>query len=160
MAETAELTPAAPLLPLYYRLPQLLHGDVHAGWRLKDSDASFAAETPFVPIVASELAEAARSYPVVFAADSGQRIAVLDLERVNLFLEDGRWAAGHHVPAYVRRYPFTFVQIYGRDGVSLAIDAGSQRVAQAGDEGHCAVQGWRALGAHAGGAGVSGATMS
>lgn len=129
--------PAAdqPLLPLFYKSVQPLHGAAHAHWRLKDGDASFAADTPFVPIVAGELAAAARDYPVVFAADSAQPLAILGLERRNLFIEGGRWSNEAYIPAYVRRYPFAFVATVNPDGFALAIDGGSDRVAQGGKEG-------------------------
>ena len=123
-----------PLLPLFYQSVQPLHSSTHANWLLKDGDAGFAAETPFVPIVAGELAATARDYPVVFAADSAQPLAILGLERRNLFIEDGRWSAGAYVPAYVRRYPFAFVATVNPDGFALAIDAGSERVVQAGED--------------------------
>lgn len=122
-------------LPLFYREPQPLSSSVHSAWRLKDGDASFAAEAPYVPIVAGELAAAARDYPVVFAAGDAQPIAVLGLERRNLFVEDGRWARDAYVPAYVRRYPFGFIATVNPDGFALAIDAASDRVVQSGDEG-------------------------
>lgn len=125
-----------PLLPLFYKSVQPLHGGAHARCRLKDGDAGFAAETPFVPIVAGELVAAARDYPVVFAADSAQPLAILGLERRNLFVEEGRWSADAYVPAYVRRYPFAFVATVNPDGFALAIDAGSERVVQTGEEGN------------------------
>lgn len=133
-------TPEAPQaessrLPLFYRDPQPLSSKVHADWRLKDGDADFAAEAPYVPIVVGELASAARCYPVVFAAGDAQPIAVLGLERRNLFVEDGRWALDSYVPAYVRRYPFGFIATTDPDGFALAIDAASDRVVKDGDEG-------------------------
>lgn len=124
-----------PLLPLFYKAVQPLNSQVHGDWRLKPGDASFARETPFAPIVVSEIADAARSYPIVFAADGAQPIAVLGLERRNLFVEDGRWSADAYIPAYVRRYPFAFVVTDEPRSVQLAIDRGSDRVAQGGDEG-------------------------
>src|SRR3546814_5845522 len=96
--------------PLFYKALQPLHSTVHADWRLKAGDVSFAAETPFLPIVASEIVAAARSYPVLFAGDTAQPMVVLGLEPTNLFVEDGRWASDCYIPAYVRRYPFTFVR--------------------------------------------------
>ena len=62
-------------------------------------------------------------------------IAILGLERRNLFLDDGRWASDHYVPAYVRRYPFGFIATTDPDGFRLAIDVGSERVGQSGTEG-------------------------
>ncbi|WP_260181927.1 SapC family protein [Croceicoccus naphthovorans] len=122
-------------MPLFYRDPQPLSSKVHADWRLKDGDADFATEAPYVPIVVGELAAAARCYPVVFAAGDAQPIAVLGLERRNLFVEDGRWALDSYVPAYVRRYPFGFIATTNPDGFALAIDAASDRVVKEGDEG-------------------------
>jgi len=122
--------------PLFYRELQPLNSAVHADWRLKSGDVNFTADTPFVPIVAKEIASAARSYPVVFAGDTAQPVVILGLERRNLFLgDDGRWAADAYLPAYVRRYPFAFIHTPDPDGFVLAIDAGSERVARSGSEG-------------------------
>lgn len=127
-------TAVAPLLPLFYTEVQPLNSQRHGGWRLREGDASFAAETPFVPIVTGEFAAAARDYPIVFAADTAQPIAVLGLERRNLFVADGNWADAY-VPAYVRRYPFAFIGTVDPDGFALAIDSGSDRVVQGGEAG-------------------------
>ncbi|MCG2841223.1 SapC family protein [Sandaracinobacter sp. RS1-74] len=139
MTKTAD--PAAeaakPLLPLFYKTLQPLHGKVHGDWRLKPGDCAFAADSPFVPIVVGELADAARDYPVVFAGDPEQPVPVviLGLDRVNLFVEDGQWDKGAHIPAYVRRYPFNFLSVPEPEGFALTIDAGSDRVARGGTEG-------------------------
>lgn len=134
MASSANSQP--PQQPLFYRELQPLDSRLHADWRLKDGDAGFTAETPFVPIVVGEIAAASRNYPIVFAADSAQPIAVLGLERRNLFLaDDGRWAPDAYVPAYVRRYPFAFFATVNPDGFALAIDAGSERVVRSGSDG-------------------------
>lgn len=122
-------------LPLFYREPHLLHSEANASWRLKEGDMSFAASTAFVPIVVGELAAAARDYPIVFAAGNSAPIAVLGLENANLFLSGGTWQADAYVPAYVRRYPFGFVETENPKGFALAIDAGSDRVAQTGEDG-------------------------
>lgn len=125
----------APRLPIFYRDPRPLSANLHAKWRLKQGDLSFAADAPYVPIVVGELAAAARSYPIVFAAGDAQPIAVLGLERRNLFVEEGRWASDAYIPAYVRRYPFGFIATADPDRFVLAIDAGSDRVVQEGDDG-------------------------
>ena len=126
----------ASALPLFYRDPQPLSAAQHGAWRLKDGDAAFAADTPFVPVVVSEIAAAARSYPIVFSAGEGaQPVAVLGLEQRNLFVADGRWTDEAYVPAYVRRYPFGFIATVNPEGFALAIDAASERVARSGEEG-------------------------
>jgi hypothetical protein len=134
-AAAPEAADTTPRLPLFYRDPQTLSSDRHAGWRLKDGDTAFAGETPYVPIVVSELAAAARCYPVVFRAGDAQPIAILGLERRNLFVDLGRWEADTHIPAYVRRYPFGFIPTGDPDGLALAIDAASDRILQSGDDG-------------------------
>ncbi|WP_292225339.1 SapC family protein [Brevundimonas sp.] len=122
-------------LPLFYSQPQPLSPALHADWRLKDGDAAFAAQTPFVPVVVGELAAAARTYPVVFAGGDAQPLAVLGLEQRNLFVDAGQWAKDAYVPAYVRRYPFGFIATTNPEGFALAIDAGTDRVDQTGGEG-------------------------
>lgn len=126
---------ANPTLPLFYRSIEMLHSTAHAGWRLKDGDASFAAQAAFVPIVASEIAAAARNYPVVFAGDNAQPLAIVGFEERNLFVADGLWERDTYVPAYVRRYPFVFVLTGTPEGSALAIDSGSDRIARAGEDG-------------------------
>jgi hypothetical protein len=134
-AETAQDPAATPALPLFYQQVEPLHSASHADWRLLDGDAGFTAETPFVPIVTGEVAAATRCYPIVFTADTAQPIAVLGLERRNLFVDVGKWAENHYVPAYIRRYPFAFLATTNPDGFALAIDVGSDRVVREGEAG-------------------------
>lgn len=126
---------AATPLPLFYRDPQPLSSAVHGGWRLKPSDLAFAADAPFIPIVAAELPAAARCYPVVFTAGSATPVAIVGLERRNLFIRDGAWDADTYTPAYVRRYPFGFMATAEEGRFALAIDAASEAVAKDGDDG-------------------------
>src|SRR5690606_28098377 len=114
-------------LPLFYREPLVLNSEAHASWRLTDGDTGFAADTPYVPIVLGEIAEASRCYPIVFAGGTPLPVAVLGLsEGENLFMEDRAWANDHYVPAYVRRYPFGFVTIPNSDRFALALDTASE----------------------------------
>lgn len=133
---TNAVAPAASALPLFYRTPVVLHSEAHAGWRLKDGDTAFAASTPYVPIVLSEIGEACRSYPVVFAGDKPLPVVILGLsDGENLFVEERAWAREHYVPAYVRRYPFGFVSIPDSDRFALALDTASERLVRDGEEG-------------------------
>lgn len=125
----------AAILPLFYKQPEPLSSERHAAWRLLDGDVGFAAETAFVPILATEIMAASRDYPIVFAADATAPIAVLGLDRMNLFVDGGRWDESAYVPAYVRRYPFAFMATREPDGFCLAIDAASERVAREGEAG-------------------------
>ena len=128
-------SPEVSALPLFYRDPQPLSLAAHSEWRLRDGDVGFAADTAYTPIVVGELAAASAVYPVLFSGDTAQPIAVLGLEQSNLFVTDGRWDVSAYVPAYVRRYPFGFIATVNPEGFALAIDAGSDRVVQAGQEG-------------------------
>lgn len=121
--------------PMFYRSLEPLHLIDHAGWRLKPGDAGFSAQTPFVPIVVGEIAAAARDYPVVFATGNAQPLAILGLERRNLFVDAGDWHQDAYVPAYVRRYPFGFIATSEPDRFALGIDTGSERIAIEGEEG-------------------------
>lgn len=127
--------PNAAHMPLFYKAPEPLSATSHGTWRLRGGDYGFAADTPFVPIVAGEVAHAARSYPIVFGAGDGHPIAILGVERENLFVADGLWADDAHVPAYVRRYPFGFIATVNPDGFALAIDGGSERIVRDAEEG-------------------------
>lgn len=122
-------------LPLFYRAPELLTAVAHGQWHLRDGDADFAAATPFIPIVVSEIAAASASYPIVFAAAEAQPIAVTGIEQANLFVEDGQWVEDAYVPAYVRRYPFGFIETVNPAGFALAIDTASDRILREGGEG-------------------------
>lgn len=124
-----------PPLPMFYRSPEPLSSQRHADWRLKSGDAAFAAEAAFVPIVVGEFSASAHNYPIVFAADTSQPLALTGLEARNLFVSEGRWAEDGYVPAYVRRYPFAFIATSNPDGFALAIDTASERVADGGEEG-------------------------
>lgn len=124
-----------PAAPLFYRRPVPLSMQAHARWRLKDGDLAFAVGTNAVPLVTGEFALASRSYPIVFAAADAAPLALLGLERGNLFVAEGQWSEGHYVPAYVRRYPFVFIRTGDPEGFALAIDADSDRVVREGEEG-------------------------
>ncbi len=127
-------TPAAPL-PLFYRRPEPLSSGVHGDWRIRGGNLDFAAGAHVVPLVVSEFARALRSYPIVFTAEKASPLAVLGLERRNLFVNDGAWTPETYIPAYVRRYPFGFMATDEADRFALAIDAASEAVATGGDEG-------------------------
>lgn len=119
---------AQPALPLFYKQPRPLDAKTHGSSRLKDNASfAFARAANSVPINGVEFPLAQRHYPIVFTG-TGKPFpaAVLGL-RVdeNLFVgADGRWVEGIYVPAYVRRYPFVFIEA-PEDKLILAIDEGS-----------------------------------
>ncbi|MGI9377335.1 MAG: SapC family protein [Tsuneonella suprasediminis] len=124
----------APAQPLFYKALRPLDATQHAALRLKECGYSFTAETPSIPIVVSEFAQASRYYPVVFAAGDATPLAVLGIEHRNIFLDGGRWAPGLYIPAYARRYPFGFLRIEGSDRYLLGVDFDCDGLVEAGGE--------------------------
>ncbi len=134
MAE-AETRPQAAL---FYVDPQPLNFNQHGGWRLKDGDAAFSQGALGVPLVYGEFGDAARSFPILFASGpEGGPIALTGVDNHNVFVKDGRWEDLTYIPAYVRRYPFGFVNIGEIEAgeLALAIDAACPRFAQGGTDG-------------------------
>ena len=123
---------AARPLPLFYAKPEALNPERHASLGLgAGTDFGFARSAHAIPVVASELPAAMRSYPVVFIGSDRAPIAVTGLrQNENLFVEaDGRWAEPHYVPAYVRRYPFILADDPRTPGrLTLCVDRASERV--------------------------------
>lgn len=116
--------------PLFYRRPEPLSPHRHAHWRLRRRGVGFAAGVNAVPVLAGELAAAIRHYPLVFAETEAVPVAVLGLEKANLFVEDGDWARETYIPAYVRRYPFLSMAVESSEHVVLAIDAACDYIAE------------------------------
>lgn len=113
-------------LPLFYRSPRVLTPGAHGQRSLAPEPGyAFAATTNAVPLVAEEMAVAGRHFPVVFSDEGAPHpVAILGLRgQQNLFVEaDGRWRAGAYLPAYVRRYPFIFLENEQRTELTLCID--------------------------------------
>ena len=126
---------SAGTAPLFYSAAEPLSAQAHGSWRLRSGDYRFAAETPFVPIVAGEVVQAAHSYPIVFGKGDAHPIAIMGVERENLFVSDGRWAEDAYVPAYGRPSPFGFIATVNPAGFVLAIDSDADRVVREGEEG-------------------------
>jgi hypothetical protein len=124
-------------LPLFYRAPRPLDSRRHAGKRLKPADFGFARQTNSIPLNGIEFLLAVKHYPIVFTAtDPAVPVAVVGLRgRENLYVRaDGSWAPGAYVPAYVRRYPFIFLENPEQKQFTLCIDEASGSLADAEGE--------------------------
>ncbi|MCG8434237.1 MAG: SapC family protein, partial [Gammaproteobacteria bacterium] len=106
-----------PTPPGYERLTPL-DRQKHAGLGLRQDQAyRFAAQLNAIYIVATEFFVAAKHYPIVFGKDSATGaflpVAITGLtDKQNLFVDNnGMWRKDCYVPAYVRRYPFSSVQL-------------------------------------------------
>lgn len=72
-------------------------------------DLKFAQNLSFVPVLINETSVVAEMFPVVFSAnEKASLIALTSLGGTNLAINsDGKYIT-KHVPAYLRRYPFSF----------------------------------------------------
>ncbi len=125
---------AAPAMPLFYTTPEALNPARHGRLAIEvRPDVSFARSAHAIPVVASEMPSAMRSYPIVFVGPTRAPVVITGLRpNENLFVgADGRWAEPHYIPAYVRRYPFILAEDAGKPGVlTLCIDRASDRVVE------------------------------
>jgi hypothetical protein len=101
---------------LFYERPVPLNRTQHKDLRLKGIPSlKFAAAAHSVPLTGAEFPIAARDLPILFAGQSIEDagpMALLGLrQNENLLVdENGQWAPGIYVPAFVRRYPFILAE--------------------------------------------------
>lgn len=112
-------------LPLFYSHPVPLDASRHTGKALRENSGyGFSTRTNSVPVGGAEFALVQRHYPIVFSGkDTPFPVAVLGLRPdENLFVSpEGMWQPQIYIPAYVRRYPFVFIEAQGGQLI-LAID--------------------------------------
>ncbi|MEK9660913.1 MAG: SapC family protein, partial [Alphaproteobacteria bacterium] len=106
--------PDAPIMPLFYTAPQPINAQRHAKYGVSETaDLSFAEDANVVPFGVNEFAAAAKFYPIVFAAEAPHMpVAICGMRSgENAFVTSRKlWAENCYVRAYVRRYPFMFME--------------------------------------------------
>ena len=110
---------------LFYSKPEPLNNQAHAklGLRRVDKPFTFAMNSQVAPLTVTEFAAAAVSYPIVFAGEKRQPLAVMGLDQKNMFIgENGYFEPGMYVPAYVRRYPFVLARDDAAEQLVVCID--------------------------------------
>lgn len=101
---------------LFYERPVPLNRTQHKDLRLKGIPSlKFASAAHSVPLTGAEFPVAARDLPILFAGQTMEEagpMALLGLrQNENLLVdENGQWAQGIYVPAFVRRYPFILAE--------------------------------------------------
>ena len=116
---------------LFYKRPEQLNAARHKDLGIRpDTGYSFATNANAVMLTGVEFVHAARTYPIVFVGgDTPSPVAVLGVRRgENLFVTDGRWMPGAYIPAYIRRYPFAFVESEDKTNLILCVDVDSEAV--------------------------------
>ena len=122
-------------LPLFYTRPRVLQPGLHGRLSISaQAGYRHAAGTNAVPLVAQELPVACRHFPIVFSegGSSPHPMAVLGLQAGrNAFVDDeGHWRDGAYIPAYVRRYPFIFLENEARSELTLCIDEAAPQLVE------------------------------
>jgi hypothetical protein len=111
---------------LFYSQPEPLNNELHSklGLRRIDRPFAFAAGAQAVPLTVTEFGAAALSYPVIFAGDKKQPLAVMGVTgNANMFIQpNGYFEVGVYVPAYIRRYPFVLANDPAREQLVVCID--------------------------------------
>jgi hypothetical protein len=124
MSETLTQTP--PVMPLFFRRVVGINPAVHGALKLdKSVGYAFAANTQAVPLGLGEMDAAAQFYPILFTTGpSPIPVALLGLrEGHNLFvMPDGSWRPECYVPAYVRAFPFIFVEDKARNTTFVGVE--------------------------------------
>jgi hypothetical protein len=93
-------------------------------------DFSYAKNLMNAPITVTEFFEACKNYPILFTKDKDENwfasIMLGYKENENIFIDDkGAWDKLHYIPAFVRRYPFIFVEQKNNDELIVALNKDS-----------------------------------
>jgi hypothetical protein len=122
--------------PLFYKNPKPLNSAAHGRLGVREgANYAFAQQANAVMLTALEFALASRTYPIVFTSqDTPSPVALLGLRQDhNLFVKDGQWEARAYIPAYVRRYPFAFVESEDKSRLILCIDEDADAISPEGE---------------------------
>jgi hypothetical protein len=131
MSETKTQPQAA--MPLFFRRVVGVNPAIHGNTCLDRSVGfGFAASTQAVPVGLGEMDAVAQTYPILFTVGPAPiPVALLGVrEGHNLFvLPDGSWRPECYIPAYVRAFPFIFVEDKAKNTTFVGVepDAASVR---------------------------------
>jgi len=111
---------------LFYSKPEPLSRELHGkiGLKRMDRPFGFASQTNVVPLTVGEFPVAGLSYPIIFAGERYQPLAVMGIRQgANLYVgADGAFEVGAYIPAYIRRYPFVLANDQSREQLVVCID--------------------------------------
>jgi hypothetical protein len=122
---------------LLYSKPEPLSVEVHGKLGLKRSDRpySFASMAGAIPVQVTEFGPASLSYPIIFAGEKYQPLAVMSIRpNENLFVSyDGLFQIDAYIPAYIRRYPFVLANNEADQQMIVCIDRSASALSEEGD---------------------------
>lgn len=123
---------------LFYTNPEPLSRETHGnlGVARVEKPFGFAAEGHVVPLTVAEFGLAALTYPIIFAGEQKQPLAVMGLTAgQNLFVkDDGSFEVGAYVPAYIRRYPFVLANDEAQQRMIVCIERPAEIFREEGAE--------------------------
>ena len=123
---------------LFYTAPEPLSREAHGtlGVVRQDKPFGFAAQGHVVPLTVAEFGLACLSYPIIFAGEQRQPLAVMGLNPgQNLFVkDDGSFEVGAYVPAYIRRFPFVLANDEAQQRMIVCIERPSSLFAEEGHD--------------------------
>ncbi|MCV6575461.1 MAG: SapC family protein [Cohaesibacter sp.] len=110
-----------------YRRVERLNGEQHNALRMLPMERmDFATSLNSIVLTVSEFSSAARDYPIVFAQSNDKIMpyAITGYKQgENVYVdEEGHWRPNHYIPAFLRRYPFIFMENDQGTGFSLCLD--------------------------------------
>lgn len=114
-----------------YNNLHIINKDSDKSLKIKEVEGfSYAENLRSCAITITEFFEAAKSLPILFSLDDSFVGAVvllgLNEEKNLLLMPDATWKPNEYIPAFVRRYPFIFVQ--NDDQLALAVDMDAPQV--------------------------------
>ncbi len=138
--ETSTVSSVSPVAGnvLFYNSPEPLSKEMHSKLGVKQLPGpfAFASAGHVVPLTVAEFQFAALCFPIIFAGEQRQPLAVLGINPGdNLFVDaEGVFSNGVYVPAYIRRYPFVLAQDEAQGRMIVCIERGAQMFDEAGGE--------------------------
>lgn len=111
-----------------YKNLEIINKITHKENSIKEiKDFSYAKNLMSAPITVAEFFEACKNYPIFFAKDKNDNwfasVMLGFKENTNIFVDEkGNWDKLHYVPAFVRRYPFVFIEQDNKEELLLALD--------------------------------------
>jgi hypothetical protein len=122
---------------LFYSKPEPLSSETHAGLGVRrlDKPFAFAAEAQVAPLTVAEFPLASLCYPIIFAGDRYQPLAVMGVNaNRNIFIQpDGMFEPGVYIPAYIRRYPFVLAADDVNQKMVVCVDRGAPMLGELPD---------------------------
>jgi hypothetical protein len=122
---------------LFYSKPEPLSKEAHGGLGLRrlDKPFAFAARAQVAPLTVTEFPVASLSYPIIFAGERHQPLAVMGVNADrNIFIhDDGAFDPGVYIPAYIRRYPFVLAADDTRQQMIVCVDRGAPMLGELPD---------------------------